>query len=199
MIFFRISRTRTNSWKYAKMEIPCRVFPKEAFYLLTLSYSSSCNLTPPISLFLIGWHLIFCPSTWPRYCNSPRKCTLVKCKGRQKADCRIDNLLLDKNFLNSHKSAKVAGWCLHVAFFFLSEFSFTETDNSQDSREREGTIFYSTLPLPPAYEHSDIYLQLCMWDDYHIFLIAPLVFIRSLLDEIYHRTELPFDWLMMWS
>ena len=100
------------------MEIPCRVFSKEAFYLLTLSYSSSCNLTPPISLFLIGWHLIFCPSTWPRCCNSPRKCTLVKYKGRQKADCRTDNLLLDKNFLNSHKSAKVAGWCLHVAFFF---------------------------------------------------------------------------------
>ena len=53
-------------------------------------------------------------------------------------------------------------------FFFLSGFSFTDTDNSQDSRRREGTIFYSTLPLPPAHEHSDIYLQLCTWDDYHI-------------------------------
>ena len=52
-------------------------------------------------------------------------------------------------------------------FFFLSEFSFTDTDDSQDSRGREGTIFYSTLPLPPAHEHSDFYLQLCMWDDYH--------------------------------
>ena len=47
-------------------------------------------------------------------------------------------------------------------FFFLSGFSFTNTDDSQDSRGREGTIFYSTLPLPPAHEHSDIYLQLCM-------------------------------------
>ena len=47
-------------------------------------------------------------------------------------------------------------------FFFLSGFFFTDTDNSQDSRGREGTIFYSTLPLPPAHEHSDIYLQLCM-------------------------------------
>ena len=43
-------------------------------------------------------------------------------------------------------------------FFFLSGFSFTDTDNSQDSRGREVTIFYSTLPLPPAHEHSDIYL-----------------------------------------
>ena len=82
------------------------------------------------------------------------------------------------------------------SFFFLSGFSFTDTDNSQDSRGREGTIFYSTLPLPPPHEHSDIYLQLCMWDDYHIFLIAPLVFTRLLLDEIYHLIELPFDWLI---
>ena len=63
-------------------------------------------------------------------------------------------------------------------FFFLSGFFFTETGDSQDSREREGTIFYSTLPLPLAHEHSDIYLQLCMKDDYHIFLIASLVFTR---------------------
>ena len=42
-------------------------------------------------------------------------------------------------------------------------------------REREGTIFYSTLPLPPAHEYSD-----CK------------------LDEIYRLIELPFDWLIMW-
>ena len=79
-------------------------------------------------------------------------------------------------------------------FFFLIK---SDTDDSQDSRGREGTIFYFTLPLPPAHEHSDIYLQLCMWDDYRIFLIAPLVFTRLLLDEIYHLIELPFDWLML--
>ena len=38
-------------------------------------------------------------------------------------------------------------------FFFLSGFSFTDTDDSQDSSGREGAIFYSTLPLPPAHEH----------------------------------------------
>ena len=89
-------------------------------------------------------------------------------------------------------------YCKTRFFFFLSGFSFTDTDNSQDSKGREGTIFYSTLPLPPAHEHWDIYLQLCMWDDYHVFLIATLVFTRLLLDEIYHLIELPFDWLMMW-
>ena len=57
---------------------------------------------------------------------------------------------------------------LEQATFFIRVF-FTDTNNSQDSRGREGTIFYSSLPLPPVHEHSDIHLQLCMWDDYHIF------------------------------
>ena len=81
--------------------------------------------------------------------------------------------------------------------FFLSRFSFTDTDNSQDSRGREGTIFFSTEPLPSAHEYSDIYLQLYTWDDYRIFLIATLVFTRLLLNEIYYLIELPFEWLMM--
>ena len=72
-----------------------------------------------------------------------------------------------------------------LVFLFSIRVFFTDTDFSQDSRGRERTIFYSTLPLPPAHEHRDIYLQLCMWDDYHVFLIATLVFTRLLLDEIY--------------
>ena len=80
-------------------------------------------------------------------------------------------------------------------FFFLSGFSFTVTDDSQDSKGRDGTIFYSTLPLPPAYERSDISMQLCMWDEYHIFLITSLEYIRLLLDEISQFIKLPFDWL----
>ena len=62
-----------------------------------------------------------------------------------------------------------------------------DTDNSQDSRGSGGTIFYYSLPLAPAHEHSDIYSQL------YIFLIAALVFTRLLLGEIYHLIELPFD------
>ena len=34
-----------------------------------------------------------------------------------------------------------------------------------------------------------------MWDDYHVFLITMLVFTRELLNEFYHLTKLPFDWL----
>ena len=88
-------------------------------------------------------------------------------------------------------------WFIVYDFFSIRVF-FTDADDSQDSRGREGTIFYSTLPLPPVHKHWDIYLQLCMWDHYHIFLIAPLVFTRLLRDQIYHLIELPFDWVIMW-
>ena len=61
----------------------------------------------------------------------------------------------------------VISFKIGVNSFFLSGFS--DTDYSQDSRGREGTI-YSTLALPPAYEHLDIYLQLYTWDGLsHIF------------------------------
>ena len=104
------------------------------------------------------------------------------------------------NLVDNHSFLNVILFSILFMYiiFFLSGSSFTNTDDSQDSRGRKGTIFYSTLPLPPAHEHWDIYLQLCMWDDYHIFLIAPLVFTRLLLDEIYHFIELPFDWLIEW-
>ena len=65
----------------------------------------------------------------------------------------------------------------YFVFFSIRVF-VTDTDDSQDSRGREGTIFYSTLPFPSTHEHWDIYLQLCIWDDYHVFLIATLVFTR---------------------
>ena len=62
---------------------------------------------------------------------------------------------------------------------------------------KEGeTIFYSTVPLPPAHEYWDIYVQLYMWKDYQVFLIATLVFARLLLDEIYQPIELPSEWLI---
>ena len=46
--------------------------------------------------------------------------------------------------------------------FFLSGFSFTDTDDSQDSRGREGTFFCFTLPPPTAHNYSGIYLELSM-------------------------------------
>ena len=62
--------------------------------------------------------------------------------------------------------------------FFLPGFSFTNTGDSQDSRGKERTIFYSTLPLLPAHKHSVIYLQLCMLDaswDLHYWITIWLI------------------------
>ena len=81
-------------------------------------------------------------------------------------------------------------------FFFYQGFLSRTLTTHRTAGEGRGPS-YSTLPLPPAHEHSDTYLQLCIWDDYHIFLIATLVFTRLLLDEIYRLIELLFDWLMM--
>ena len=72
--------------------------------------------------------------------------------------------------------------------FFHGHWQFT------GHQAKGGTIFYSTLPLPPTHKDSDIYLQLCTWDYYHIFLIAMLVFTRLLLGETYHLFKLLFDW-----
>ena len=83
-------------------------------------------------------------------------------------------------------------FCYHS---FLAGFSFMDIGNSQNSRGGNETIF---IPLY-HFTRSQRYLEFCMRDDYHVFLIAPLVFTRLQLEEIYNPLELPFDWLMMWS
>ena len=87
--------------------------------------------------------------------------------------------------------------CIYIYFFSIKIF-FHGHWQLTGQQGKGGPIFYSTLPLPPAHEHSDIYLQLCTWGGYHIFFIAMLVLTRLLLDEIYHLIELLFDWLKMW-
>ena len=69
---------------------------------------------------------------------------------------------------------------LHIFFFFFFQGFLLQTLTTDRTGE----------------EHSDIYLLLCLWDEYHIFLITPLVFNRLLLNEIYHLIELLLDWLM---
>ena len=82
--------------------------------------------------------------------------------------------------------------------FFLLGFSFKDTDLSHDSRGGEATIFYSTVPLPAAHEHSDIYFQLYTWDNYYIFLIATLAFTTLLLHSM-RLTTLSNYYLINWG
>ena len=50
---------------------------------------------------------------------------------------------------------------IRLAMFFLSEFSSTDTGDSQDSRGREGTTFYSTLPLYQFHPLTNIETFIC--------------------------------------
>ena len=81
-------------------------------------------------------------------------------------------------------------------FFFCQDF-FHRYWRIKGQQEKGVDHLYSPLPLPSVHEHSDIYLQLCMWDVNHVFLITPLVINKLLLNENYHLGELILDWLMM--
>ena len=85
-------------------------------------------------------------------------------------------------------------WWLFFSFSFLSEFSSQTLKINKTARKGRGTSFIP--PFPPAHYHWDIYLQLCMWDYYYVFLIATLVLTKLLIDEIYHLIKLPFQWLI---
>ena len=80
---------------------------------------------------------------------------------------------------------------------FLSGFLFMDTDDSHDSRVKEGR---GPSFIPLYYFHLFMNIQtfiatLHIWNDYRI-LVAPLVSTRLLLNEIKRIIELPSDWLM---
>ena len=56
-----------------------------------------------------------------------------------------------------------------------------------------GDHLYSFLPLPPAQEHSDISLQLCMWKDYYVFL-----YIYTMYFLFYEINLNPPYWIVIW-
>ena len=77
-----------------------------------------------------------------------------------------------------------------IRVFFHRHWKFT----GQEGKRGEHLLFNCTTSTRLwTFRH----LQLCMWDDYHIFLIATLVFTRLLFSEIGDLIKLLFDWLMM--
>ena len=73
--------------------------------------------------------------------------------------------------------------------FFSIRVFFHRHSQLTGQQGKGGTIFHSTRSR--KFRH----LQFSTWDDYHIFLIATLVFTRLLLDEIYHLTNYHLtDW-----
>ena len=83
----------------------------------SVTYSFSYNLTPAISRFLIGEHLIFSSPPWPTCCNSPRKCTSFKYKARQKTGFPIVTYTTsqEKTFLEISQNSQESN-CVRVSF-----------------------------------------------------------------------------------
>lgn len=70
------------------------------------------------------------------------------------------------------------------AVFFPLQFSFTDTNDSQDSREKGGTIFFPLFTFHTLTNIQTFYFQLCIWDDYFVFLIKWNAITRIFFDEI---------------
>ena len=79
--------------------------------------------------------------------------------------------------------------------FFYQGFFPQNLTIHKTAREGKGSMLYSSLRLQSTQKLSDISLQLCMWDDYHVLLIVTLVTFRIPINDIYHLIELPIDWL----
>ena len=80
-----------------------------------------------------------------------------------------------------------------IIFFSISFLSRTLTTHRTAGKERGSS--YSALPLRPTHEHSDINLQLCIRDDYHIFNHTACIYqTATWWDLPLYRTT--FDWLM---
>ena len=90
--------------------------------------------------------------------------------------------------------------CFHfiLNFFFYQGFlSWTLTTHRTPGEERTPSL----IPFYHFHSLTNIQTVICNFACVMtiIFLMAPLVFTRLLLDEIYHLLELPLDWLMMWQ
>ena len=78
-----------------------------------------------------------------------------------------------------------------IRVFFHRHWRFT----GQHGRGGDHRLFqYTTSTRSWTLRH--LFATFYMWDDYHIFSIATLVFTRLLLDETNLLIELPFDWLI---
>ena len=67
---------------------------------------------------------------------------------------------------------------IHIFFHFLSVFSLTDTNDSQDSRERSGNHFF-----PVFHFHSLTNIHLVHQDFYHFFLIDLFLITRLIAKE----------------
>ena len=90
-------------------------------------------------------------------------------------------------FLSQH-STPISRLCRFVIVCSFSVF-FPIHWRLRGQQRKWGDHLYSSLLFPPAHRYSGIYLQLYIWDDYHVFSNTLLVATRLLPDELYHLVE----------
>ena len=85
------------------------------------------------------------------------------------------------------------------SLFFLSGFSFTDTDDSLDSKGRAGNhlLFQSTSTSTRSRTLKHLFATLHLRWLLRIFNRNACVY-QTVLDGIYHIIELPFEWLIDW-
>ena len=91
------------------------------------------------------------------------------------------------NKLQDHKSNSELSWNAKISQsfnFFSLWVSFCRNFRLPAHQKKGCDHFYSSLPFSLAHEPSYIYLQLCIGNDYLLFLIAVHAIITLLLDNI---------------
>ena len=83
-----------------------------------------------------------------------------------------------------------------VTIFFSIRFFFRRYWRFTGQHGKWGEYFYSSLSLPPAHEHSEMYLQLNMWVGYNVFFYSHRLYLPDCFWMRFTTLELSFDSLM---
>ena len=90
-------------------------------------------------------------------------------------------IYLSGTFLYKSQFDLMFTWLITWIYIFSYQGFPSQTLRIHKTSEEEIDHLHSSLPLSPAHKKLYTDMQLCMSDDYHIFLIAPLVITGLLL------------------
>ena len=100
-------------------------------------------------------------------------------------NCSVEHELLcvkkTKNSLLTLFNPKLLKHFIYSLFlFFLSGFSFTKLAIHTRAGEGRGQLFIPLCYFHPLTNIQKLFFQLCMWNDYYVFLIVSLITVRLL-------------------
>ena len=84
-------------------------------------------------------------------------------------------------------------------FFFYQDFLSQTLTIHRVAEERVDYLLFHPTTSTRSQVFRDLFATFQVRWLSHVFLVITLMFTRPLIDEIYHLTELPFDWSIDWS